>query len=169
MSHQKVNVFTPGSQSAMDEANQAVRVNVVAGGGAGGTSSNFGAGFPGTGTAAGAKDSGGNMAALNLDASGNLKVAGSLSVSPTQSSTVSAPSDVTVGTSSIQILAANAARKRFVLQNTGTTTIYILFGAGVASNANFHMALRAGGTPLDGTSPIWTDTMWTGALQAISS
>jgi hypothetical protein len=44
-------------------------------GGAGGTASNFGSTFPAAGTAIGAKDSSGaNMAALNLDASGNLKV-----------------------------------------------------------------------------------------------
>jgi hypothetical protein len=53
-----------------------LKVNVAAGGGSGGTSSTFGAAFPATGTAVGAKDSTGtNMAALNLDASGNLKVA----------------------------------------------------------------------------------------------
>src|SRR5436190_6862808 len=57
-----------------DSTNRSVRVNVVAGGGAGGTSSTFGAPFPATGTAAGALDTSGNMAPLNLDASGNLKV-----------------------------------------------------------------------------------------------
>lgn len=44
------------------------------GGGGGGTSSIFGAAFPATGTAAGFKDSSGNMAGANLDASGNLLV-----------------------------------------------------------------------------------------------
>src|SRR5882672_6029581 len=44
------------------------------GGGGGGTSSTFGAAFPATGTAAGFKDVGGNMAAGLLDASGFLKV-----------------------------------------------------------------------------------------------
>jgi hypothetical protein len=42
-------------------------------GGSGGTSSTIGAGYPAAGTAAGAKDNSGNLAALNLDASGNLK------------------------------------------------------------------------------------------------
>jgi hypothetical protein len=51
-----------------------LKVNVVAGGGSGGTSSTFGAAFPGTGTAAGFIDNGGNMAGANLDASGFLKV-----------------------------------------------------------------------------------------------
>lgn len=48
-------------------------VNVVAGGGTGGTSSTFGAAFPATGTAIGASD-GTNMQGLLVDGSGNLKV-----------------------------------------------------------------------------------------------
>lgn len=79
MSHVLIkNVVTPTGGDIVDDVNDALRVNVVAGGGAGGgTSSAFGAPFPASGTAAGAKDSGGNMAALNLDASGNLLVASS--------------------------------------------------------------------------------------------
>lgn len=51
------------------------RLLVSTTGSSGGTSSTFGAAFPSTGTAVGAKDSTGtNMAALNLDASGYLKV-----------------------------------------------------------------------------------------------
>lgn len=52
-------------------------------GGTGGTSSSFGSAFPSTGTATGAIDASGNMAGLNLDGSGNLKVSGSLSVGGT--------------------------------------------------------------------------------------
>lgn len=48
-------------------------VNVVAGGGAGGTSSTFGAAYPGTGTAVGATD-GTNMQPLKVDGSDNLLV-----------------------------------------------------------------------------------------------
>lgn len=48
-----------------DAANTALRVNVVAGGGAGGTSSTFGAAFPATGTAAGFSD-GTNMQAARV-------------------------------------------------------------------------------------------------------
>lgn len=54
------------------------------GGGGGGTSSVFGAAFPADGTAVGAIDASGNMAGLNLDGSGNLKVAGSFSASFTE-------------------------------------------------------------------------------------
>lgn len=50
-----------------------LKVNVAAGGGAGGTSSSFSATFPATGTAVGASD-GTNMKALLVDGSGYLKV-----------------------------------------------------------------------------------------------
>lgn len=65
-----------GSGNVIGATSNALDVNIKSGGGSGGTASTFGAAFPATGTAIGAKDSGGtNMAALNLDASGNLKVA----------------------------------------------------------------------------------------------
>ncbi len=72
-----------GLTSALKGAQQALSVQIVDGsgaqvttfGGSGGTASNFGSSFPTQGTAIGAKDStGANMAALNLDASGFLKV-----------------------------------------------------------------------------------------------
>lgn len=44
----------------------------IQGAGGGGTSSSFGAAFPASGTAAGFKDAGGNMAGANLDAGGRL-------------------------------------------------------------------------------------------------
>ena len=43
-----------GSANVVDQGNQALRVNIVAGAGAGGTSSNFGSSFPSAGTAVGA-------------------------------------------------------------------------------------------------------------------
>lgn len=138
-------------------------------GGAGGTASNFGAAIPGTGTAAGAQDVGGNMAPLLLDASGNLKIAGSFSSTPVASSTVSAVNIATVGTGTSTLLASNVNRKRVTLQNVGTTKIYILFGAGTASSSNYHIVLQPGGTTADGSSPIYSDTMWQGAIQASSS
>lgn len=61
--------------SSVDANTNALDVYIQGGGGSGGTSSTFGAAFPATGTAVGAKDSTGtNMAPLNLDASGQLKV-----------------------------------------------------------------------------------------------
>ena len=49
-----------------DLSNHAIRVNVVSGGGTGGTSSNFAGSFPGTGTAAGFKDPSGFMASASV-------------------------------------------------------------------------------------------------------
>lgn len=56
---------------------QGLDVNIVGGGGSGGTASNFNAAFPATGTAVGARDPNGNMQPFTLDANGtgaNLQV-----------------------------------------------------------------------------------------------
>jgi hypothetical protein len=60
--------------TSVDANHTGIDVNIVGGGGSGGTASNFGAAFPATGTAAGFISSGGNMAGGNLDASGRLIV-----------------------------------------------------------------------------------------------
>jgi hypothetical protein len=109
------------------------------------------------------------MAPLSLDASGNLLVAGTLTVTPDKSATVSAAGPTTIGASSAQLLASNSSRKRMILQNVGTTRLFILFGAGTASAVNYHIALPAGGNTNDGSSPVYSDTLWQGAVQAISS
>jgi hypothetical protein len=77
MSHvTPISPVTSAGGDATDTVNNALRVNVVAGGASGGTSSTFGAGFPGTGTAVGVKDQSGNMTWLTVDVSGNLLVSG---------------------------------------------------------------------------------------------
>lgn len=58
-------IETPNGDSAMDDTNDAVKVNIVAGAGSGGTSSNFGAALPSAGTAAGFDD-GTNMEAARV-------------------------------------------------------------------------------------------------------
>jgi hypothetical protein len=66
--------LTNGASSPFQlDASGNLKVNVTAGGGSGGTSSTFGAAFPGTGTAIGAKN-GLNMVNLAADASNNLDV-----------------------------------------------------------------------------------------------
>jgi hypothetical protein len=111
----------------------------------------------------------GDLAVVALDGSRRMQVAGSFTATPPTSNTVSSAGPQTIGTSSTQALAANSSRKRLILQNVGTTKIWILFGAGAASSSNYHIALPAGGTSNDGSSPIYSDTLWTGAIQAISS
>jgi hypothetical protein len=68
--------ITSGNASQLQlDASGNLNVNIKAGAGSGGTASTFGSSFPSTGTAIGAKDSGGTlMQPMNLDASGNLKV-----------------------------------------------------------------------------------------------
>lgn len=156
------------------DANGYLLVNVAAGGGSGGTSSTFGAPFPGTGTAAGAKDQSGDMSPLLVDASGYLEVnvkTGTLSVTvtPVESNVSTNPTQTVVGTVAAQILASNAARKGFIVQNVGTTIIKLVLGAVSPTQTAYTRALPACGVANDGSSPAWEDELWTGAIQAISS
>jgi len=66
--------LTTGQQVAGQcDASGNLKVNVMQGGGTGGTASSFGAAFPGSGTAIGAKN-GSNMVNLTADGSNNLNV-----------------------------------------------------------------------------------------------
>ena len=164
---------------ALDGARN-LKVNVVAGT-VGGTSSTDETGFT-AGFSKGTPLMGvvnpsdtpanGDLAIGALDGARNVKVnvvAGSITVTPPTSNTVSAAGPSTIGASSATLLAANALRKRLILQNVGTTRILILFGAGSASASNYHIALPAGGNSNDGSSAPYVDQLWTGAIQAISS
>ena len=111
----------------------------------------------------------GDLVVVATDNKRNLKVSGTFSATPVTSATVNSPGPTTVGTISTTLLAANATRVKVILQNVGTTKIFILFGAGVASDTNYHIALPAGGTANDGSSPLYVDVTWIGAIQAISS
>jgi hypothetical protein len=155
------------------DAQRNLKVNIV-NGSSGGTAaideSAFQAGIS-AGTPAMA-ESGGELLVLSCDASRNLNVnlqAGSVTVAPTVSSTVTAANIVPVGTSSTLLVAANASAKRRGLQNVGVTKLYILRGTSGASSSNYHFVLPAGGTTADGSSPIYQDTMWQGAYCAASS
>jgi hypothetical protein len=161
----------PGGTQEFDSVGN-LYVNVAAGGGSGGTSSAFGAPFPAIGTAAGFDGANGDMEPGNLDAAGNLLVnvaAGSVTVAPVESDTCSTNALVTVGTSSTQAIAANPSRKRLILQNVGTTVLYVLLGTGSASATSLTFILPAGGTSKDGSSIIIFDIMWQGAVQVASS
>lgn len=107
---------------------------------------------------------GGQLLILATNASRQLQVAGSVTSVPPTAAHVSnnAPAAVT---SSTQAIAANAARVKLILQNVGASALYILLGTGTASSTNFTFILPEGGSLLDGTSPIYTDTNWLGAVQ----
>lgn len=148
-------------------------LNVVINGGAGsgGTSSTDEAPFT-AGVSAGTPIMGedptsGELLIVAL-APGTRNLATAVTVSPVQSNTSSAVAQSTVGVTNSLVLASNVARKRFMLQNTGTTKIYIGLGQ-VPTTSAYHFALPAGGSSNDGSSSIWQDTMWTGDIRAISS
>lgn len=152
----------------------ALKVIIIGGAGSGGTSSVDQAPFT-AGVTAGTPimvydaTSGEVVIAASTPGTRKLAVDAAVTVTPVTSSTVSAVAITTVGTGSTTLLALNNARKRFLLQNVGTTKIYILFGAGAASSSNYHLVLAAGGTTADGSGLIYPDTMWLGAIQASSS
>src|SRR5215472_13372071 len=110
----------------------ALRVNVIAGSGGGGTSSSFGSSFPATGTAIGVKDSAGtNMTFLQVNASNALKVDGSAVTQPVSGT-------VTVGNATLAVTQSGNWTTR-VVGNTGAVLDFA--GQNAASPAN---ALLAG-------------------------
>jgi hypothetical protein len=149
--------------------------------GGGGTSSNFGSGFPSAGTAIGVQN-GADMVALvegqALSAASipvviasdqsPVPITGSISTAPVYSHTVNNGGLATV-TTSAQLLAANSSgptpRVGWSIQNVSTTVIFVLLGAGTASATNYHFALPACGSANDGSSLIFRDTQWQGAVQ----
>lgn len=111
----------------------------------------------------------GDLVVVAVDNQRRLKVVGSFSSTPVQSNTSTVAAQVAQGTTAAEILAANASRVRFMVQNVGTTVIKLILGAGTPTQTAFHVALPAGGADNDGSSPVYIDTLWIGAVQAISS
>lgn len=108
----------------------------LTGAGSGGTSSDFAAAFPGAGTAAGFKSSDGtSMQPGNLDASGNLKVAGTLTTTPPAAGTV-ALTNVVESAASVNLLAANASRLAFEIFNDSDGVLLVKPGT-TASATSF--------------------------------
>jgi hypothetical protein len=97
-----------------------------------------------------------------------VPVSGTLVATPTTSNTATAPAGNTIDGTAETVLAANANRKRLILQNVGTTRIYVAFGA-TPTTSNYHLALPAGGSQNDGSSAPYLDTLWIGDVQVISS
>lgn len=84
-------------------------------------------------------------------------------------STVTTAAQSSVGTTAGELLDANSSRKRFMVQNTGTTVIKLVLGSGTPTQTAYHVALSAGIAADDGKGAVYVDDSWTGAVQAISS
>ncbi len=84
----------------------------------------------------------------------------------TASSTSSVPSQTAISNTSSTILAANPLRKESIIVNTGTTVVFLALGQTPTSTA-YHVALSACSTANDGTGGTFTDSLWTGVINAI--
>lgn len=86
-----------------------------------------------------------------------------------QRSSASTAAQTSVSNVAGQILAANGGRKGLIIQNTGTTIIYLVLGAGTPTTSVYHVALKACSVANDGNGGIYNDDAWVGAVQAIGS
>ncbi len=110
---------------------------------------------------------------LSLDLAGNLRttavIGGTITVAPENSSTVTAHAQTAVGVVAVVLLAANASRKRFMVQNTGTTTIKLGFTSTDPTQTSYHVALSSGAPADSGRGGTYMDDLWIGTVEAISS
>jgi hypothetical protein len=99
---------------------------------------------------------------LSVDRSGALRtrVGGTNNVSTTN--------QVVVGTAAVELLVSDAARRRALIQNTGTTVIYIGYGADPTTTV-YYIALAPGVSADDGRGGVLIEEMYNGSIRAISS
>jgi hypothetical protein len=82
---------------------------------------------------------------------------------------VSTPAETSVSDSAGVILVANAKRKGVIVQNTGTTILYLAFGSTNPTATAYHVALKASTGANDGTGGVYMDDACTLTLRALSS
>jgi hypothetical protein len=116
--------YTTGQTSPLSlDTSGAVRVNVIAGSGGGGTSSSYGSAFPATGTAIGVKDSAGtNMTFLQVNASNALKVDGSAVTQPVSGTFWQATQPISAASLPLPTGAATAANQTSIQGVIGAAT-----------------------------------------------
>lgn len=90
-------------------------------------------------------------------------------VDPAPQASCSTPAQTSIGTAAALVLSANAKRKGFSAQNTGTTVIKLGFGATDPTQTVYHIALAACSVADDGTGGVYFDDAFTGDVRAISS
>jgi hypothetical protein len=83
--------------------------------------------------------------------------------------TISTPAQTSVSNVAGQLLATNRARRGLVIQNTGTTILYLVLGSATPTSSAYHVALGACASANDGKGGVYNDDAWIGAVQAISS
>lgn len=105
-------------------------------------------------------DGTGTARRLRTDADGALM--------PPMSIASTTVAQTSVGTTADEILFGNEKRKRFMVQNTGTTVIKLGLGRTPTATA-YHVALKACASADDGSGGMYIDEMWRGDVTAISS
>lgn len=85
-----------------------------------------------------------------------------------RTSTTLGSSSQTIDVTYSVVLSSNDKRKRAIVQNTGTTIIYIGLGT-IPTTNNYTIALAACTLANDGTGGVLIEEMWQGAINAISS
>lgn len=82
---------------------------------------------------------------------------------------VSTPAQTSVTNVAGQLLASNTSRKALIIQNTGTTKLYLVYGSATPTTTAYHVALAACTAANDGTGGIIDEDAWKGAVQAVGS
>lgn len=83
--------------------------------------------------------------------------------------TVSTPAQTAVSNVAGQLIATNRNRRGLVIQNTGTTILYLVLGSATPTSSAHHFALGACSAANDGRGGVYNDDAWIGPVQAISS
>lgn len=91
-----------------------------------------------------------------------VPVSGTITATPVKASTANTPSIVTSGG---DVIALNASRKSWGVQNLGTNPLFVRMATG-ASSTVFHIVLMGGIANDDGTGGYFTDDTYTGVVSA---
>lgn len=83
--------------------------------------------------------------------------------------TVSTPVQTSISNVAGLLVDTNRNRRGLIIQNSGTTTIYLSLGSVLPTSSAYHIALRACQSANDGSGGIYNDDSWVGQIQAISS
>lgn len=81
----------------------------------------------------------------------------------------STPAQTAISDTAAIVLAPNAARKSFSIQNTGTTVLKFTLGSTVPTQTAYHYALKVCTGADNGTGGEWTQEGWVGPVYGISS
>lgn len=97
---------------------------------------------------------------------GTVTVTGTVTTNTPKSSSSNAPTQTAVTVAALNIVAANASRKRLIIQNTGTAVVKLTFSATNPTDTAYHYALAPASSNDDGTGASVFDDCWTGVVNA---